>query len=184
MLSAYAAAARALPLDGFLPRCAALGFDPLRLAAEFSVPLETVFRRLAHLPASDGHPEFGYLQVDGSGGVLFRKQLSTLNLPRFSSGCPLWPVYRCFGQPGQPLRSMMTTPTGETYLTYSIAKQQLMTEFGLPPSLTGAMIFTPDFASFLPRAERQALAQLEVGLHCSVCPRQGCTSRRSAYILG
>jgi predicted transcriptional regulator/DNA-binding XRE family transcriptional regulator len=183
-LSGYQAMARALPLGAFLDRCRGLAFDPLRLAAEYSAPLETVFLRLAHLPLQDGLPEFGFLKVDGSGGVLYRKQLSTLNLPKFSSGCPLWPVYRCFGQPGQPVRAMMNTATGESFLTFSVAKQQPVNEFGLPPSLTASMIFTTDFARFLPKAERQSLAQLEVGLHCTVCPRLECPARRSGYILG
>ncbi len=183
-LTAYSAAARALPLDTFLEHCRRLAFDPVRLSSDLQVPLETVFRRLAHLPRGDDLPDFGLLQVDGSGGVLFRKPLTTLNLPKFSSGCPLWPVYRSLGQPGQPLRAMMNTPTGESFLTYSVAKQQPVNEFGLPPSLTGSMIFTMDFALFLPKSERQALAQVDVGLHCSVCPRQDCNARRSAYILG
>jgi predicted transcriptional regulator/DNA-binding XRE family transcriptional regulator len=183
-LTAYRDMARALPCGAFLEQCARLDFDPLRLAAELDVPLETVFRRLAHLPRRDDLPEFGLLQVDGSGGVLFRKPLSTLNLPKFSSGCPLWPVYRCFGQPGQPVRAMMNTPTGESFLTYSVAKQQPVSEFGLPPSLTGSMIFTTEFSRFLPRAERQGVSQIDVGLHCTVCPRDECTARRSAYILG
>lgn len=183
-LADYQSMASALPLDAFLDRCRDLGFDPLRLAADCSVPLETVFQRLAHLPRDDGLPEFGLLKVDGSGGVLFRKQLTTLNLPKFSSGCPLWPVYRCFGQPGQPVRAMMNTPTGENFLTFSVAKQQPVREFGLPPSLTASMIFTTDFADFLARAERQTLAQLDVGLHCTVCPRLECSARRSQYILG
>lgn len=183
-LTGYRDMARALPLDRFLDRCRDLAFDPLRLAMEYSAPLETVFRRLAHLPAVEDLPEFGFLKVDGSGGVLFRKQLTTLNLPKFSSGCPLWPVYRCFGQPGQPMRAMMNTPTGEGFLTFSVAKQHPVNEFGLPPSLTASMIFTTDFAAFLPKAERQTLAQLDVGLHCTVCPRLECSARRSGYILG
>lgn len=183
-LTEYRDMARALPLEGFLDRCRTLAFDPLRLAADQSVPLETVFRRLAHMPAAEGLPEFGFLKIDGSGGVLFRKQLTTLNLPKFSSGCPLWPVYRSFGQPGQPMRAMMNTPTGESFLTFSVAKQQPVNIFGLPPSLTASMIFTTDFAAFLPKAERQTLAQLDVGLHCTVCPRPECSARRSGYILG
>lgn len=183
-LTRYQDMARALPLDPFLDRCRELAFDPLRLALDRSVPLETVFRRLTHLPRNELLPEFGFLKVDGSGGVLFRKQLTTLNLPKFSSGCPLWPVYRCFGQPGQPVRAIMNTPTGESFLTFSVAKQQPMNEFGLPPSLTASMIFTTDFAAFVPRAERQGLAQLDVGLHCTVCPRLECSARRSGYILG
>ena len=183
-LTAYQSMARALPLDPFLERCNRLSYDPLRLAAEYSAPLETVFLRLAHLPKDDDLPEFGLLKVDGSGGVLYRKQLSALNLPKFSSGCPLWPVYRCFAQPGQPVRAMMNTPTGENFLTFSVSKQHPVNEFGLPPSLTASMIFTMDFVRFLPKAERLALAQLEVGLHCTVCPRPECPTRRSGYILG
>lgn len=183
-LSGYRDMARRLPLGAFLDRCRDLAFDPLRLAAACSAPLETVFLRLAHLPKEDDLPEFGFLEVDGSGGVLYRKQLSALNLPKFSSGCPLWPVYRCFGQPGQPVRAMMNTPTGESFLTYSAAKQQPVNEFGLPPSLTASMIFTTDFARFVPKTERHAMAQLDVGLHCTVCPRLECPARRSGYILG
>ncbi len=182
-LSHYAAAARALPLEAFLDKAGELHFDPLLLGQAFGVSLETVLRRLAHLPQTDGVPEFGFLKVDSSGGVLFRKELTTLHLPKFSSGCPLWPVYRCLGQPGHPVRAIMNTPTGENFLTYSTAIQAPVNSFGLPPTLTATMVFTTDFDLFLPRSDRRSLPILDVGLHCSVCPRLSCSARRSAYIL-
>jgi predicted transcriptional regulator/DNA-binding XRE family transcriptional regulator len=182
-LTIYKELADALPLDPFLERAQVLNFDPLQIADAFGVDLDDVMRRLAHLPRMDTLPEFGYLKVDGSGGVLFRKELTTLHLPKFSSACPLWPVYRCFGQPGQPVRCIMNTPTGESFLTYSVAKQAQANSFGLPPSLSGTMIFTTDFDMFLPRAARLPLPSLDVGLHCSVCPRANCGGRRNGYIL-
>lgn len=182
-LDIYSEVARQLPIAPFLAKAAECGFDPLQLSQSFGVPLEPTLRRLAHLPRQEGLPEFGFLQVDGSGGVLFRKELTTLHLPKFSSGCPLWPVYRCLGQPGHPARAIMNTPTGESFLTYSVAKQANVDSFGLPPSMTSTMVFTTDFDLFLPRSERKSLPQLDVGLHCSVCPRANCVARRSANIL-
>ena len=118
ILSHYADMAEKLPIRKFLNQARRVNFDPLKLATVFGNPLSLIFMRLAHVPASAEAPNFGIMECDGSGAVLYRKKLSTFSFPRFSSACPLWPVYRALGQPQQPICAMITMHKGERFLTY------------------------------------------------------------------
>jgi predicted transcriptional regulator len=123
------------------------------------------------------------MECDGSGAVTFRKQLSTLSLPRFGSACPLWPIYRSLSQPLQPIKAFINTPTGERFLTYSLAQYADQNHIGLPGRTTAVMIFTPDYEMFMSKPEIIMQPNLAVGLQCSVCPRDNCAARRAKYLL-
>lgn len=184
VLKNYAAMTKALPLDDFLKSAKELNFNPLLLAKKFNTSLFLTFFRLSHLPPKAEHPNFGIIECDGSGAVLYRKQLPTFSLPRYSSACPLWPVYRALSQPMQPFCATINMPTGERFLTYSGAEIIDPGEFGIPGRLKTAMIFTQDYAKLTTKAELSSLPSISVGLQCSVCPRENCPARRNGYILG
>lgn len=184
VLNNYSKMADALPLEDFLTKAHELKFAPLALSAAFNVPLPLIFSRLAHIVETTGVPEFGIMQCDGSGAVLYRKQLSTFGLPRYSSACPLWPVYRCLSQPMQPLCAIINMPTGERFLCYAIAQYEEQSQFGIPAAIQSTMIFTQDYAQILSKAEMSSLPDISVGFQCSVCPRESCSSRRNGYLLG
>ncbi|MEO0343536.1 MAG: short-chain fatty acyl-CoA regulator family protein [Pseudomonadota bacterium] len=160
------------------------GFDPLAIATETKTALPMVFRRLAHLPHSEGFPEFGLMVCDQSGGVLFRKPLPQLALPRRSGGCPLWPIYRASQRPDQPICARMVMPSGEEVLTFSVAHFDGPVEFDLPPRMMLSMLYTPQNPTVLPNIDHSRLPLIEVGAQCSICPRTACPARRDAFILG
>lgn len=185
-LERYHNIAQKLPIDQFIPAAKQCSYNPQRLAQDFSCNLHDVFFRLAHLPPGDeisNRPDFGLIECDGSGGVLFRKALKNLSLPRKSSACPLWPLYRAISQPMQPIKCLIETPTGDSFLTFSAAQWSEDHDFGLPGTVKSAMLFTADHTSFLPTQDRRLMAKIPVGLNCEVCPRVTCKARRAPSIL-
>jgi transcriptional regulator with XRE-family HTH domain len=183
-LNEYARLATSMPIEPFLEVAEIAKYDPLFIAARLSKPLTDVLRRMAHLPEDESIPRFGLIEVDNAGGVMFRKQLPTLALPRYSSACALWPLYRCLGHANLPVQALIEMPTGENFLTVSVATARSTGGFGLPPSNTASMLFTPDYSNFTTAPARASLPRIEVGLHCSVCPRADCGTRNQDFILG
>lgn len=182
-LARHLALTRALPLVPFMDEAKATGYDPYLLSQRTSQPIADVLIRLSHLPDSEGAPEFGMIECDASGGVLMRKDHRAMTLPKTTGACPLWPLYRAFSQPGQPIRAVMETPTGANLIAYAVAvADSTLAPFGMPPVFRAIMIFT-DHAAAMP-AQRGAAPAVPVGPHCSVCSRKSCSSRRMPYILG
>ena len=179
----YSSIIQKLPIDTFLSFAKECHYDPIKISRKMNVPLNVVMCRFAHLPKHDDIPRFGILECDGSGAVIFRKQLPTLSLPRYGSACPLWPIYRSLSQPLQPIKAFINTPTGERFLTYSLAQYADQNAIGLPARTTAIMIFTPDYEMFMPKSEIALQPNLAVGLQCSVCPRDNCAARRAKYLL-
>lgn len=183
-LEDYFAAAKQIPADNIIELAPKLHFDPLAIAQKTNTPLPLVLRRLAHLPRKEGFPEFGLMICDQAGGVLFRKPLPSLALPRRSGGCPLWPLYRASQRPDQPIKARIVMPSGEELLTYSVATFDGPMDFTLPPRMTLSMLFTPAHSTLILPQERAALPLIEVGAQCSICPRKNCAARRDQFILG
>ncbi|MBV1865086.1 MAG: DUF2083 domain-containing protein [Rhodobacteraceae bacterium] len=177
-LQYYRDVARDLPLDAFHRAISSTACDPLALAQHFNTPVINVLHRLAHLPASPDTPAFGLMECDMSGAILLRKEIPEFALPQYSSACPLWPIYRAFAAPGQPIRAVLEMPTGVQVTTFSIARTITSDRYDLPPLLRSTMIFTTD-----PRAALPTSPPILAGLHCSVCPRKHCAERRIDYIL-
>ncbi len=175
----YQSIARKLPLEPFLDSLRRHPGAPLALARRFDVPLADVLFRLAHLPSYPDIPAYGLIEVDMSGAVSIRKELPEFTLPQFSSACPLWPVYRAFGAPGQIIRAVLEMPTGVQITSFSIATTQTTDQYDMPAFLQASMAFTTDARASLPSKPQPVL----VGLHCSVCPRKQCDQRRVDYIL-
>jgi len=183
-LEDYFKAANNISSNDILRLAPELNFDPLKISRVTNTPLPLVFRRLAHLPHLPDFPEFGLMICDQAGGVLFRKPLPALALPRRSGGCPLWPIYRAAQRPDQPIRARIVMPSGEELLTYSVASFDGAIDFNLPPRMTLSMLFISMSDIEVPKSERDQLPLIEVGAQCSICPRQSCEARRDRFILG
>lgn len=179
-LTRYAQMAASLPLNALITEAKAHGWEPLSLARKTNAPLGDLFYRLAHLPADGDAPVFGLIECDASGGVLFRKERPGFPLPRVAGACPLWPLYRALAQPGQPVRAVLRTPGGETFIAWATADANTPSDYGLPPACRSAMLFTSD-ARLTPLTG--AAPVVEVGAQCRVCPRRTCASRRAAFLL-
>ncbi len=170
-----------LPLEQFCKAAKTAQFDPIKLARNFNTSVNMVLYRLAHLPPDTDFPLFGLVECDMSGAVLLRKEIPGFVLPQYSSACPLWPIYRAFGTPFQPIRAMLEMPNGGRLITFSIAQSAGADRYDLPALLRSTMIFTSDPRAF--PANRDAQPPILAGLHCSVCPRKACAERRIDYIL-
>lgn len=152
--------------------------DPGRIAAQTGLPLATVLRRLATLPASDGHPGYGLVVCDGSGTLTFRRPLAGFALPRFGGACPLWPLYQALRSPAQPFRVRveMSGQVPRRFVCHAIAEVLPARGLGMPPVVRGLMLFQAD-ASTRDGDERP------IGTACRVCPQPGCPARREPSIL-
>ena len=181
-LKRYDAARVVMPLESFKEAVEHLQFDPLAIARRFDTTPGLVLFRLAHMPEGDGFPMFGMMECDMSGAVLHRKEIPDFTLPQYSSACPLWPVYRAFGNPAQTVRATLEMPSGARLTTFSVAESEASDRYDLPPMLRSTMIFSND--QRVAQALKDPQAPVLAGLHCSVCPRKECAERRVDYILG
>jgi predicted transcriptional regulator/DNA-binding XRE family transcriptional regulator len=143
-LQRYRGDAARLPLKPFLAAYES-GDDPLQLAGKFGVDLATVLRRIASLPRSKGQANVGLLICDASGTLLLRKPLDGFPLPRFGSGCPLWPLYQALARPQVPLRQPIehTSGDGPQFMTYAIAQPIGLASFDNPPMFESTMLIIP-----------------------------------------
>lgn len=166
------AEARAMPAEAFDRAVAAFGADPLRLAAQFAVPVPAVFRRLAMRPGSPA----GLVICDGSGTLVFRKPAQGFPLPRFGSACPLWPLYAALGRPMQPVSALVETPGrgGRRFRAMAFCQPRFPGGFGGPELREAVMLILP---------VDEGGPALPLGSTCRVCPRADCAARREPSIL-
>ncbi len=171
--------AMALPRQAFENASVALGYDPVALAAKFSVGFDVVLRRLATLSRGDGHPPMGLAVCDASGTLTFLKHVPGFTLSRFAGVCPLWPIFRAMGQPMRPVRADVVLPGAvPTQLRcFAVAQPVGQVQFDVPPAMQSTMLVLPD----PPDVVRDPLP---VGVSCRICPRSGCSSRREPSIDG
>lgn len=172
----YKVDAQAMPLEDFSASAMELNHDPALLADRFRVQLSAAMRRLATLPVDLGHPEFGLVILDGSGTILIQKQITGFGLPR-SAVCPLWPAFRAFTQPMQPIRRDVQLPVegGGRFRCFAIASPVGPASFDAPPTLEATMLVRAIAPSGQPADP--------VGVACRVCSRSGCRTRREPSIL-
>ena len=174
-LQAYALDAARLPLAVLRPAAEAAGHDPAALLHLGQGDVALVLRRLATLPRrsalGEGAPPFGLAVCDGSGALIFRRRLTAFSIPRFGAGCPLWPLYRALGRPGQPEAALVEMPQGTRFRAWSVSQPAAPTTFGAAPVMQAVMLATP--------AEAGASGDaIPAGPGCHLCARQTCTARR------
>jgi predicted transcriptional regulator/DNA-binding XRE family transcriptional regulator len=174
-LSAYAMDAARLPLAIMRPAAEAAGHDPAALLGLGQGDVALVLRRLATLPRQSdlmaGAPPFGLAVCDGSGALIFRRRLTAFSIPRFGAGCPLWPLYRALGRPGQPEAALIEMPQGARFRAWAVSQPAAPTGFGEAPVMQAVMLVTPAAGD----AKGDAIA---AGPGCHLCPRMGCPARR------
>ncbi|MEY3005286.1 MAG: hypothetical protein RLZZ491_2462 [Pseudomonadota bacterium] len=178
-LSAYASDAARLPLPVMRPAAEAAGYDPAILLGLGQGDVGLVLRRLATLPRQTdpgaGPPPFGLAVCDGAGALIFRRRLTAFSIPRFGAGCPLWPLYRALGRPGQPEAALIEMPQGARFRAWAVSQPAAQTGFGEAPLMQAVMLVTPVAATPAHVAGPPAIA---AGPGCHLCPRMGCPARR------
>lgn len=178
-LTRYAADVAALPMGRFAKLARDTGYDPSQVALQTGARFDQVLRRLASLPAGEGHPPIGLAQCDASGTLQVFKQIAGFALPRFGGTCPLWPVFSALARPEQPFQQDVVLPDGEeTRLRcFAVSNLQALPHLGAPPTATSTMIVVAHPPDHGP-------APLPIGISCRICPRMGCESRREPALTG
>jgi len=168
----YAQDAARLPLDAFASAAAACGYDPAQLVRLSGGDVALVLRRLACLSQTGkgAVPAFGLAVCDGSGALIFRRRLAAFSIPRFGAGCPLWPLYRALGRPGQPETAEIEMPQGSLFRAWAVSQPVTQTGFGEAPVMQATMLVTP--------LEAATRAPIAAGPGCHSCPREACPARR------
>lgn len=176
----YAADAGDMPLGSFGEVARASEYDPVRIARSTGFPPARVMRRLATLPASEGHPAFGLAVCDGAGALLSVRRIPGFAPPRVGAGCPLWPLYTALTQPGRGIVATVTLPgLRETRLrVWAHAGPRGGSEFDTLPQVESTMLVRAA------ETEPEASEVVPVGMTCRICPRAGCTARREASVVG
>lgn len=179
VLAQYHRDARQMPLADFVPAARDCDFVTGLLARRFGVPVDSIFRRLAFLPSTEGLPEFGLIACDGTGAVTLRKPLPGFALPRYGAACALWPLYQALNQPHVAVAALLETPDERQFSAEALATYGVPGATGAPVAIRSTMLFRP--------ARRDADAALvagkrAVGLSCRICPRVECEARREPSI--
>lgn len=173
--------ARRLPQKVLTEAVDEFGADPARLAARLGLPVPVVMRRLATRPGPDG-ARTGLLVIDGAGALILRKSAGDLAIPRYGSGCPLWPLYQALGRPSTPVRALLDIAGrgGGRFIAHAWADVD-WPEGSDGPSVTRVhMMLVPAEPGRPGAVPPPALA---VGVACRVCPRAACPARREPSIL-
>lgn len=182
-LDRYAADARAMPAAAFAAAWDRAGGDPMRTGAALGADPTAVLRRAACRPGAGraGGQEAGLAICDGSGALIFRKEIPGFALPRFGTACSRWPLYQALGQPGRLVSAPVTLP-GEhapRFTCLAIARVDYPDGATAPPVVEAAMLIQP--GSDMPGP---ATGMVGIGPGCRVCPRTDCGARREPSILG
>lgn len=186
IVSDYAIDAQVMPLLQFDNAARDCGYNPARLAQEFSTDLHSVFRRLTHLAREGADaPPFGLIVSNAAGRALQRRPLPEFSLPRHGNACPLWPLYQSFSQPERPITSLLELPGKKRFISLAVALPNGLPAFGAIPEYRGAMLIIGDdrldlLSGWLPPLGAADL----IGTACRICPRTACSARSEPQILG
>jgi transcriptional regulator with XRE-family HTH domain len=153
-------------------------FDPLAVMQETRLPPDRVLCRLGRLPRSPGTPTLGYISVDGAGGVRDLRGVPGFELPRSSAACPVWPIFRGAGRPGEIRRSVIEVAdsNGLKFLCYDMTVEHPASTYGGLPIPSRVMLIRTD-----PPAD---LATVDIaGRTCRFCSHATCALRREPSVL-
>ena len=121
---------------------------------------------------------------DGSGALTLRKPTEGFAIPRFGSGCPLWPLYRALGQPGRPIsdRIGQADAPDRVCRSYAVCAPVLPMGFDGRQPMESTMLVVPH--SLMAADARPRDADPEVRAGWLTCGRDPCSARRDLPLLG
>ncbi len=151
--------------------------DPAAMAAAFGVQLSQAMQRLATLPSEALGQDFGLIVADGAGALLFRKALDGFPVPRYGAACAVWPLYQALSHPMRAQHTLVDTPPGRRFETWSVAEPIAGLEFDRAPILRASMLVALD------RGALAGARPIPVGTTCRICPRTTCAARREPSVL-
>jgi hypothetical protein len=137
-----------------------------------------MMRRIAFMPDEDVPEDVGYMLIDGSGAVLYRKLIPGFALAGFGASCPLWPIYSALHRPMHPVsrRVRHVGRSATVFDCYAYAWPHN------PYGVDGEPLF---HSAMLVRlvANAEDNDGTPVGNNCRICPRSDCDARREPSIL-
>lgn len=177
VLADYAQNAKSMPLEAFEAAHSEMMGDVAALASAFDVPLAAVMRRMAFLPKPILDQDYGLVKCDMSGTMIYRKEVKGFSLPRYSSACPRWPLFRALQRPGQPLMQVVEFAAREMeqFKCFAVSEPQGQPQFGQDTTFTATMLIAPNTDRRPP--------EVQVGAACRICSVENCTTRREPSIL-
>lgn len=175
-LRLYRDDARALSRDRMAEAAETSGTNPFAIAGETGQDPARVMRRLIALP--DLMPERpGLIQCDGAGAITLRRPLRGFGLPRFGTGCPLWPLYEVlWSRRPLSLRLKQADRAARPVMAHAVARIDHPRGPDGPARVAATMLIVPDDGG--ERAEARP-----VGQACRICPRTDCLARSEPSIL-
>ena len=152
--------------------------DLLELADKWGVSPELIIRRLAFCNPNIFDSPFGLVVSDRSGSFLLRKPISGFHIPRFGSGCSVWPLFEAqyFPQKVFELNINHTGREGGNFKTFSFATQNY-------PKASREAIISKSY--MLIKKENGSLSPdrfRSVGSACRICKILSCQARRETSI--
>ena len=116
--------------------------------------------------------------------MTLRKPTEGFAIPRFGSGCPLWPLYRALGQPGRPIsdRIGQADAPDRVCRSYAVCAPVLPMGFDGRQPMESTMLVVPH--SLMAADARPRDADPEVRAGCLTCGRDPCIARRDLPLLG
>jgi len=184
-LESYAVDAALAPEAEFVRTSADARYDVEEIARRLRIPVDTAFRRLTALPRDGGAPRFGYLCVNAAGHPLMRREIEGISMPRTGGACPLWSVFRAFGQPDEAARQLVEFPSGDRFVFVARARRTGRPGFGQPRNVVSDMLaMTEADAQRTVYGDGLPPAAEPVGFACRICPRERCENRAIDRLTG
>ena len=184
-LLTYTTHALLVPMATFEPMAIDLKFDIETLAEQFSVDEETICLRLTALERKAGLPQFGYILANASGSIITMRNLPDLSVPRYTSACPLWALFRAQQSPETIIRQRVLFPTGDQYVFVARARHVGASGFGKARHYLTDMLVIQENDAFNTVYYPDKQVPLEqVGSSCRSCPRPDCMHRVSDPLEG
>ena len=177
LLREYQRLATVMPFERFVKAHAQTGGDLVALSKTFAVSLTSIMHRLAFLPEDALGLSYGLVVCDMAGSTLIRKEIKGFNLPRYSAGCPKWPIFSALQSPGQPIMQevQFVARNSETFACFAVASPQGVPKFKQPTTYSSTMLIKP--------IETNADPTRRVGPACRICSISGCSARREPSVL-
>ena len=125
-----------MPMNSFTKKAIELRYDVEALAEAFSSDVDAVCRRLNALPPGENIPKIGYFRANAAGTTVEALGVEGLNIPKYSSACPLWVLYRAQQSPEAFIRQRALFPWGARFIFVARARNTGTTGFGKPAALS------------------------------------------------
>ncbi len=187
-LTAYGAAAIALPYAPFHEAAEALRYDIDALAVRFGASAEQLCHRFTTLrrTGAEGVP-FAMLRANAAGYLTKRFPLPRLPMPRHGGACPLWVVYAAMQTPDLRMARIAEFPNGERFFMLARATRPPASAYGQTRPAHALMlaceIVHADRLVYSDGLDLSATGRADpVGPTCLLCPRAACTHRQEASI--